>query len=81
MYSSFHAKGKLKFIINVLNMSVRALTKAGTFADIFTMLTVMPSLSEEAELDSLLKALIVSAAIIVLKIGSAAEEQREHSDL
>ena len=60
-------------------MSSRALTKAGTFANIFAVLTVMPSLPKAAELGRLLMALIVSALLIVLKIISAAEEQREHS--
>ena len=62
-------------------MFIRALTKAGTFANIFAMLTVMPSLPKAAELGRLLMALIISAAVIVLKISSAAEKQREHSHI
>ena len=71
----------MQFIIDVLNMSIRMLIRVGTFADIFTMLTVMQSLPEEAELGRLLMALIVSAAVIVLKIGLTSEEQLENSDL
>ena len=62
-------------------MFIRALNKAGTFANIFTMLAVMPSLPKAAELGRLLMALILAAAVIVQKISSAAEEQREHSFL
>ena len=62
-------------------MPIRALTKADTFAYIFTLLIVMPSLPEAAKLGRPLMALVVLAAVIDLKISLAAEKQREHSYL